>query len=122
MTNNLTAFLSNSEALFAYLNELKTKLDKRLIPLAEGIQELGRKGYPVHAINPEGAIYLSVQFSLIGKIKPDGSIIQTTQDITDYLLNKAQLAIVPFTAFGCESGTDWYRVSVGTLNAYPSDW
>jgi len=110
------AFLNNSEALFAFLNELKRKLDKRLIPLAEGIIELGKKGYPVHAISPEGAIYLSVQFSLIGKTKPDGSVIQSTQDITDYLLNKAQLAIVPFTAFGCEPGTDWYRVSVGTLN------
>jgi aspartate aminotransferase len=110
------AFLNNSEALFSFLTELKEKLDKRLIPLAEGILKLGKKGYPVHAISPEGAIYLSVQFSLKGKIKPDGKVIETTQDITDYLLNKAQLAIVPFTAFGCESGTDWYRVSVGTLN------
>jgi aspartate aminotransferase len=31
------------------------------------------------------------------------------------LLNHAQLAVVPFTAFGCPAGTDWYRISVGTL-------
>jgi aspartate/methionine/tyrosine aminotransferase len=25
------------------------------------------------------------------------------------------LAIVSFTAFGCEKGTDWFRISIGTL-------
>jgi len=69
----------------------------------------------VNCIQPEGAIYLSVQFALKGKRKPDGELIETTQDITDYLLNAAKLAVVPFTAFGCAPGTDWYRVSVGTL-------
>jgi aspartate aminotransferase len=31
------------------------------------------------------------------------------------LLNEASLAVVPFTAFGVAKGTDWYRISIGTL-------
>ncbi|MCX6187585.1 MAG: pyridoxal phosphate-dependent aminotransferase, partial [Bacteroidetes bacterium] len=73
------------------------------------------KGYPVQIIKPEGAIYLTAQFAIMGSINPEGKKIESTSDITQFLLNHAQLALVPFTAFGCENGTDWYRISVGTL-------
>ena len=35
-------------------------------------------------------------------------------DITKYLLDEAKLAIVPFSAFGTSSNSNWYRLSVGT--------
>lgn len=108
-------FLNNDTALNSFLSELKQKLDVRFNALYKGFQDLKQKGYPVQLITPEGAIYLSAQFALMGKTTPEGIKIETTEQITAFLLNHAQLAVVPFTAFGCPAGTDWYRISVGTL-------
>lgn len=108
-------FLNNEAALQLFLSELKQKIDIRFSGLFNGFSALKAKGFPVQIIAPEGAIYLTAQFALMGKELPNGSIIKTTEDITSFLLNNAQLAVVPFTAFGCENGTDWYRISVGTL-------
>ena len=44
----------------------------------------------------------------------DGQLLETTEDVTRYLLNEAKLAIVPFYAFGTKRDSDWYRLSVGT--------
>lgn len=109
-------FLDNDDAINQYLVELKQKIDIRFDGLFKGFEALKAKGFPVQIIAPEGAIYLTAQFALIGKKLPDGNIIQTTSDISSFLINHAQLALVPFTAFGCPNGTDWYRISVGTLN------
>ena len=108
-------FLNNEAALQLFLSELKQKIDIRFSGLFNGFKALKAKGFPVQIIAPEGAIYLTAQFALMGKELPNGDVIKTTEDITTFLLNNAQLAVVPFTAFGCENGTDWYRISVGTL-------
>nr|MCU0333963.1 pyridoxal phosphate-dependent aminotransferase [Chitinophagaceae bacterium] len=34
--------------------------------------------------------------------------------VTQYLLEEAGLAIVPFYAFGADRSSSWYRLSVGT--------
>lgn len=112
-----SAFLQNTTALRTYLTDLKHKITTRFDGIYNGFEALHAKGYPVKIIAPEGAIYLTAQFALKGYIQPDGQQIQSTEDITAYLLNQAQLAVVPFTAFGVEKGTDWYRISVGTLKA-----
>ncbi len=108
-------FLSNENSLMSYLVDLQAKINIRFNRLFEGIKALKANGFPVDIIAPEGAIYLSAQFSLFGKTTADGKRIEKTEDITAYLLNEAKVAVVPFTAFGCASGTDWYRISVGTL-------
>lgn len=108
-------FLDDETSLTTFLEELKHKLDVRFQMIHEGITGLKQKGYPLDIIEPEGAIYLTVQFALKGLATAEGRKIETTQDITDYLLNQAGLAVVPFTAFGCDADTDWYRISVGTL-------
>jgi aspartate aminotransferase len=108
-------FLNNEQSLNAYLEELKLKVNFRFNRVFEGIKAMKAEGLPVDIIAPEGAIYLSAQFSLLGKTKSDGKRIEKTEDITAYLLNEAKVAIVPFTAFGCATGTDWFRISVGTL-------
>jgi aspartate aminotransferase len=108
-------FLSNETALQSYLAELQLKVNLRFSRLFEGIKKMKDSGFPVDIIAPEGAIYLSAQFSLLGKTTADGKTIEKTEDITAYLLNEAKVALVPFTAFGCAQGTDWYRISVGTL-------
>ena len=109
-------FLFEEESVHEYLTGLKLKINKRFDLIYAGIESMRKKGLPVTIIKPEGAIYLSAQFSLIGKIKPDGTKIERTEDITAYLLTEAKFAAVPFTAFGCESGTDWYRLSIGTIS------
>jgi aspartate aminotransferase len=108
-------FLSNTNALNAYLKELKDKINRRFDAIYNGFENLKAKGYPVQIIKPEGAIYLTAQFAIMGATNLEGQEIESTSDITQFLLNHAQLALVPFTAFGCENGTDWYRISVGTL-------
>lgn len=108
-------FLQNAPALAEYLAELKHKITVRFEGIYNGFEALRQKGYPVKIIAPEGAIYLTAQFALKGYSTADGKVIGTTDDITAFLLNHAQLAVVPFTAFGVAKGTDWYRISVGTL-------
>lgn len=108
-------FLANQDALHTYLTELRAKINTRFNGLYQSIKSLQAKGFPVDIIAPEGAIYVTVQFALQGKTTQAGHTITTTEDITAYLLNEAKIAVVPFTAFGCAIGTNWYRISVGTL-------
>jgi len=60
-------------------------------------------------------LYLTVQFDLIGKRTSDGTLLESTEDITAYLLNGAGVALVPFYAFGAPKNSTWYRLSVGTV-------
>jgi aspartate aminotransferase len=108
-------FLQNKTALDSFSTSLKQKINARFDGIYAGITALTQKGFPVSIIAPEGAIYLTARFALKGAVLPDGKLIETTEDITAFLLNHAQLAVVPFTAFGVAKGTDWYRISVGTL-------
>ncbi|MDZ4667889.1 MAG: aminotransferase class I/II-fold pyridoxal phosphate-dependent enzyme [bacterium] len=108
-------FLNDVAAVNEFLTTLKLKINTRFDQLYSGFCALKADGLPVNMIKPEGAIYLSVQFKVIGMKRKDGTAIETTADITKFLLEEAELAIVPFTAFGCEQGTDWFRISIGTL-------
>ena len=109
-------FLNRSEDVKTYLLDIKTKAYSRLSQFHAGFEDLRKKGFPVLAITPQAAIYLTVKFDLKGKIKPNGKIINTTEDITAYILNHAKLAIVPFYAFGAPKESTWYRLSIGTSN------
>jgi aspartate aminotransferase len=63
---------------------------------------------------PQASIYLTIKFDLAGKTKPDGTVLADQAAVTQYLLEAAGLAIVPFYAFGAERSSAWYRLSVGT--------
>lgn len=106
-------FLENKTALNTFLDTMREKAKDRLDLFYNGFKAMQEKGLPVNAIAPEGAIYLSVQFQLLNK-SYKGQKIYTTQEITTLLMQEAHFAIVPFTAFGNEPGTDWFRISVGT--------
>ena len=69
------------------------------------------RGLPVDAIQPQGAIYLSFHVNLIGK----GSFA-TNEDIRQWLLEKASIAVVPFQAFDMQEESGWFRMSVGAAN------
>lgn len=107
-------YLNNTENYDTFLADIKSKINDRLVGFYEGFQKLKAEGFKVDAIAPEAAIYLTVQFSLHGKKRADGTELKTTQDITKYILDEAKVALVPFYAFGASSDSSWYRLSVGT--------
>lgn len=109
------AYLKERKVLAEDMTKLKSRLHSRLQKIFEGIMILKSEGFSVNAIAPQAAIYLTVQFDLIGKTKLDGTQILTTADTTAYLLNDAGLAIVPFYAFGASENSSWFRISVGTV-------
>lgn len=96
-----------------FLVHMKDEVKDRLQALYEGFKKMNEKGLAVEAIAPEGAIYLSVKFSLLGK-KYKNQTLQTTFEIASLLISEASFAVVPFTAFGNAPGTEWFRISVGT--------
>ncbi len=106
-------FLKNDAAVDAYLENFKDELNYRLVEFYKGFSALKAEGFKVDAISPQAAIYLTVKFNLHGMKKADGKVLETTKDITSYLLNEAKLAIVPFYAFGSGDNSPWYRISVG---------
>jgi aspartate aminotransferase len=109
-------FLNASSEVADYATAFKAGVHQRLDALHTGIAILGNEGFPVKAIAPMGAIYLSVQFALIGKQTPGGSTLTTNEDIRQYLLQEARVALVPFQAFDSHENTGWFRLSVGAVS------
>ncbi len=97
-----------------FLITFKKMVNDRLTALYTGIKQLQTEGLQVDAIEPQAAIYLTLKFNYIGYTTPAGDVLATTPDITQYLLNQAKLAIVPFSAFGSSTDSVWYRASIGT--------
>jgi aspartate aminotransferase len=108
--------LEDRAAIEAYHGEMKVGVQGRLDALYQGIQALRDAGYPVEAIPPMGAIYLSVRFPLHGWTTPGGAVLAKNDDIRLYLLDAAGLALVPFQAFGMTEDTGWFRTSVGAVS------
>ncbi len=106
-------FLQHPEEVNSFMNTFKPKVQDSLNVLYNGFQELKQEGFPVDAIEPMGAIYLSVKIDLAGKTAPDGKALESSQDITFYVLHEAKLAMVPFSAFGSGRDLNWFRLSVG---------
>lgn len=105
-------FLVCENEVNGYLNTFKKELGFLLDSIYQGFQQLKKEGFPVDAIPPQAAIYLTVQIDLAGKTA-DGKILRTQGDVTDYILNEAKLALVPFNCFGAASESSRYRLSVG---------
>lgn len=111
------AFLKNGLAYEGYLEKHKEQLKNRLNSFYEGFLSLHQEGFPVRAIAPMAAIYLTVCIDLKGKETVEGIALDSVQSITKYLLEEAGIAIVPFYAFGSANDSPWYRISVGTCDA-----
>lgn len=107
-------YLLQKENIDRYLLNFKEEIQYRLQEISKGILQLKAEGFSVDVIAPQGAIYLTLKVDLVGKKKTDGTALQTQADVTQYLLEEAKLAIVPFTAFGASKTSPWYRLSVGT--------
>lgn len=106
-------FLLQKDVVETYLSSFKQELEDRLWAIYNGIIALKGKGYPVDAVAPQAAIYLTIKIDLKG-LQANDKLLETQADVTDYLLSEAKLAIVPFYAFGADRTSPWYRLSIGT--------
>ncbi len=110
------ALLLDDDAIDGYHATMISEIETRLRILFDGIRALREDGFPVDAITPMGAIYLTAQFNLIGRTTRTGTVLETNEDIRKYLLEEARLAIVPFQAFGSKENTGWFRLSAGAVS------
>jgi aspartate aminotransferase len=105
-------FADNTE-LDSFLTSFKAKIQDSLSALYEGFQSLKAAGFAVDAVEPMGAIYLTIKIDYIGKTTPDGQVLKDSADVNFYLIKEAGVALVPFSAFGNEDSMPWFRASVG---------
>jgi aspartate aminotransferase len=106
-------YLINEPAVDSYLTNIKNEISYRLIHLHQGFQQLKSEGFSLDSIEPQAAIYLTVQINLVGKKTTDGKVLENQAAVTEYVLSEAKLALVPFGAFGADRENNWYRISVG---------
>ncbi len=107
-------YLMQTEAVDKYMAYFKSELEERLRLIHAGFQQLKSEGFSVDSIPPQAAIYLTVQINLLSKTTDLAKVLQTQADVTEYILNEAKLALVPFYAFGAAATSSWYRLSIGT--------
>jgi aspartate aminotransferase len=110
----VAAFLDDPGAVRAYRASVRRKLAERLEALFNGVMAMKRDGFPVDAIEPQGAIYLSAKFDLFGRTV-NGVSVKTNEDVRRLLLG-AGLGVVPFQAFGLAGDTGWFRLSAGAVS------
>ncbi len=107
-------FLVQQDVVDNYLVEFKKEIDFRLKHIYEGFITLKEEGFAVDAIYPQAAIYLTVKIDLVGK-SFRGVQFENQTAVTEYILNEAKLAMVPFSSFGAKADSSWYRISVGCV-------
>lgn len=104
-------WLDDVPANEAFLGDIRKRVEDRLQALYRGFEAMHSRGLPVRAIPPQGAIYLTVQFNLIGR-----GHLKTNEDIRRLLLEKAGFAVVPFQSFDLREESGWFRLSVGAVS------
>ena len=107
-------YMKQENEVDAFLVDIKGKVSSRLDAIYKGILSLKNEGYPVNAIPPQAAIYLTVQLNLVGAKTSDGTVLSNSKEVNKYILSEAKIGIVPFSAFGSSADSTWYRISVGT--------
>jgi aspartate aminotransferase len=107
--------LNQPDAIRAYQATFKRGIEARLDRLHAGLQAMRARGLPVQSIPPMGAIYLTAQFDLRGRVAPGGAPIRTNDEVRRFLLEAAGIGAVPFQAFGCAGEDGWFRLSVGAV-------
>jgi len=110
------AFLDDGAAIRAFHTKFIHALQGRLERLHRGLQDLAAAGFPVASTPPMGAIYLAARIHPFGRKTPAGRELRTNEDVRQYLLERAGLAVVPFQAFGATEDEGWFRLSVGAAS------
>ena len=108
-------WLRNEEGIERFRKEMDDKLQDRLQAVYNGFAKMKEEGYPVDCINPEGAIYVSLQLQIKGR-KIGEQVLNTNEEIRSALLEKTGVAIVQFQAVGLPEDSGWFRMSVGAVS------
>jgi aspartate aminotransferase len=109
-------FIDDEQAVDGFLDTFKAKVKTSLDSLYAGLTKLKQEGLAIDAIEPMGAIYLTIKIDYVGKTTPNGEVLDTPTKLNFYLIKEANIALVPFSAFGTEEMC-WYRASVGACSA-----
>jgi aspartate aminotransferase len=107
-------YLDNIPHVTRFLSRFKENIYERLEEFYKGFTQLKEEGFHVNVIKPQGAIYLTVNFELAGMKTATGVTLTDSESVMRYLLDVANVAIVPFYAFGGSVESPWFRLSVGT--------
>ncbi|MFT7589677.1 MAG: aspartate aminotransferase [Limisphaerales bacterium] len=107
-------YLADLDQVDQDIDQMKVAISDRLDRFYKGFSALKQAGFPVDTIVPQGALYLTVRFDVMGKSTPDGEVLDSMKEVTAFLLEKAGVALVPFYAFGAPKDSPWFRLSVGT--------
>lgn len=109
-------FLNDIQSVDTFLHDFKAQVKASLDTLYQGLISLKNEGFAIDAIAPMGAIYLTIKIDYVGKTTPEGEVLDTPAKLNFYLIKEANMALVPFSAFGTEDMC-WYRASVGACSA-----
>ena len=109
-------YLQREDLVDRDMKRMCQDVEDRLHAFYDGFNRLAQMGFPVGVIEPQGAIYLTVKFDLVGRKTESGEELRSMADVTSFIVREAKLAIVPFTAFGSPADSPWYRLSVGTVS------
>jgi aspartate aminotransferase len=110
------ALLDDAGAIRTYEAVFKKGIEARLARLHGGLVELARRGLPVDALAPAGAIYLAARLHPFGSATPAGRPLRGIEDVRRFLLEAAGIGVVPFQAFGRREDDGWFRLSVGAVS------
>jgi aspartate aminotransferase len=109
--------LADHPAVDRYIDNMRREAGARLDAVHDGLIAMQRDGFPVDCIRPQGAIYVSGRFALHGMRTANGELLETDEDVRRYILRAANLAVVPFGAFGVQHDRGgWFRLSIGVVS------
>ena len=80
------------------VEEMRTEFDKRRKVIVNGLNAI--KG--IRCMLPPGSFYVFPNISRLLKKRFGGKMIKTSGDIAEFLLDEAEVAVVPGEAFGCD--------------------
>ncbi|KAA3598047.1 MAG: aminotransferase class I/II-fold pyridoxal phosphate-dependent enzyme [Calditrichaeota bacterium] len=108
-------FLNNETEVVKHQKEFNNGVHARLELIYKHLNGMKDEGFPIDAIEPMGAIYLSVYFGIVGKTTKSGRVLTDNEEARKYLLERTGLAAIPFYAFGSDK-IGWFRFSVGSVS------
>ena len=112
----MAKYLQDQQAVDSFLGSFKNQVRESLDTLYKEFKQLKSEGFSVDAIEPMGAIYLTLKINYAGKTTPSGKVLKDSSDINFYLIEAAKAAFVPFSAFGTGDELTWFRASVGACS------
>ncbi|HKT08048.1 MAG TPA: aminotransferase class I/II-fold pyridoxal phosphate-dependent enzyme [Gemmatimonadaceae bacterium] len=108
--------LGDAESVDTYHQSMHAAIAARLGAIHTACTAMHTAGLPVTSLPPTGTIYGSVRLELDGRLTRDGRVLRGSEDVRRYLLKEANLAVIPFQAFGVPDDGGWFRFSIGAVS------